>query len=87
MESSHVPEPVKVPPLTADEAALIQESIVLDRLIAAAVPGDSDIPELQRIRDGVLTAIRDSRRKTWDAWILSGIEDREFANITYPRGA
>lgn len=86
MKSSRDPVPVRVPHLTADEASLIQESIVLDRLIAAAIPGDSDIPKLQRLRDGVLTAIRDSRRKTWDAWILSGIEDREFGDIAYPRG-
>ncbi len=56
------------PPLTADEAALVQQSIVLDRLITSAVD-DHDLPELERRRLHVLQQIRDSRRRTWDEWL------------------
>lgn len=57
------------PPLTAEEAALIQQSIVLDRLILDA---DEDREELEARRLSVLQQIRDSRWRTWDEWLTGG---------------
>ncbi|MFT4125098.1 MAG: hypothetical protein QM662_02555 [Gordonia sp. (in: high G+C Gram-positive bacteria)] len=56
-------------PLTAAEAALIQESILLDRLILDAT-GDDDA-ELRRRHLDVLVRLRDSRRQTWDEWLTN----------------
>jgi excisionase family DNA binding protein len=57
------------PPLTADEASLIQQSVTLDRMILDST--DDDRGELQRRRDAVLVAIRDSRLQTWDQWLTT----------------
>lgn len=69
------------PPLTADEARMIQENITLDQLVMNAMDSEEwdDAADLVERKHHLEIRLNESRTRTWRAWFINefpGIEER-----------